>query len=155
MTDQFNQVEDEYFRLKGQLQAGRITREQLESALKDMMPQDAQGRYWMLGVDDAKWYVNDGSNWVESTPPRSTTTTIDTNASRQSEPPRSSKQTFLALILLAIGLVSCLIFFGCSSLIVLGISTGARFFDYFLAIILFAIGAVALFFAWRAYRRIK
>ncbi len=80
MTDQFNQVEDQYFRLKGQLTSGRITREQLESALKDMMIQDAQGRYWMLGVDDAKWYVNDGSNWIETAPAGAAAPTVSSVA---------------------------------------------------------------------------
>ncbi len=50
MTDQFRQVEDEYFRLKGQLTSGRITREQFQATLKEMMLQDKQGRWWMLGA---------------------------------------------------------------------------------------------------------
>ena len=69
MDNAFQEVEDEYFRLKGQLQSGRITREQYEAALKDLMIQDAHGRRWILGVNDAKWYMNDGSLWVEATPP--------------------------------------------------------------------------------------
>lgn len=69
MEDRFKKLEDEYFRLKGQFAAGRITREQLEASLKQMMVQDEQGRYWSLGVDDAKWYVHDGVNWTQGAPP--------------------------------------------------------------------------------------
>ncbi len=67
-SDRFKQAEDEYFRLRGQLAAGRISQEQFETALKSLMVQDAQGRYWMLGVDTSKWYVNQGNAWVEADP---------------------------------------------------------------------------------------
>ena len=60
-ADQFRRAEDEYFRLKGQLAAGRITPEQFEAALKNLMLQDAQGRWWMLGPDTGKWHVHDGT----------------------------------------------------------------------------------------------
>ena len=68
-NDQFRQAEDQYFLLKGQLETGRITREQFDAALKELMIQDAQGRYWMIGADSGKWYVHDGSAWVEASPP--------------------------------------------------------------------------------------
>lgn len=64
----FRQAEDSYLRLKGQLAIGRMTREQFDAALKELMVQDAQGRYWMLGADSGKWYVYDGKSWVESNP---------------------------------------------------------------------------------------
>ena len=50
---------------------GRITREQFDAALKDLMVQDAQGRWWMLGAESGKWYTHDGKNWVEAQPPTS------------------------------------------------------------------------------------
>ena len=65
----FQRTEDEYFRLKGQLTAGRITQAQFDSALKDLMLRDADGRYWMIGGEHGTWYVQDGSNWVEQNPP--------------------------------------------------------------------------------------
>lgn len=64
----FERAEDEFFKLRGQLATGRITREQFESRLHDLMVQDEQGRYWKLGVDSAKWFVNDGNEWVEANP---------------------------------------------------------------------------------------
>ena len=68
-AERFGNVEAEYFRLRGQLAAGRITRAQLEAALKEMMLQDAQGRWWTMGVDSGKWYVWQGETWIESHPP--------------------------------------------------------------------------------------
>ncbi len=68
-AERFKNVEAEYFRLRGQLAAGRITHAQLEATLKEMMLQDAQGRWWTLGVDSGKWYVRQGETWIESAPP--------------------------------------------------------------------------------------
>ncbi|MBI5032048.1 MAG: hypothetical protein HZB51_16065 [Chloroflexi bacterium] len=68
MVDRFDQVENEYYRLKGRLAAGRITREQFENELKRLMIEDLQGRRWILGVDSGKWYVHDGQSWVEAQP---------------------------------------------------------------------------------------
>ena len=82
MDDQFQKVEDEYFRLKGQLQGGRILREQFETALKDLMIQDAQGRWWILGVNDAQWYTHDGKSWVEATPPAGAVSSTASAAAR-------------------------------------------------------------------------
>jgi hypothetical protein len=39
--DQFKKIEDEYFLLKGQVTAGRITQVKFETALKVLMVQDA------------------------------------------------------------------------------------------------------------------
>ncbi len=54
-VNRFQQAEDRYFLLKGQRATGRITREQFNAALKELMIQDAQGRWWMIGVDSGKW----------------------------------------------------------------------------------------------------
>lgn len=68
MDNQFSRVEDEYFRLKGQFATGRLTREQFETALQALMFTDAQGRYWMIGTDSGKWFVHDGTTWIEQNP---------------------------------------------------------------------------------------
>jgi len=64
----FQRAEDEFFKLKGQVGAGRITQAQFEEQLRALVVQDAQGRYWMLGADSGKWYMHDGTSWVERTP---------------------------------------------------------------------------------------
>ncbi|MBM3128818.1 MAG: hypothetical protein FJ009_09375 [Chloroflexi bacterium] len=67
-TARFTQVENEYFRLKGLFSAGRMNRQEFEQALKPLVIQDEQGRRWMLGIDDARWYVHNGNTWVLADP---------------------------------------------------------------------------------------
>ena len=67
-NERYKEAENEYFRLKGQFSLGRITRQQFDAALKELMFQDAQGRNWILGADNGKWYVHDGRIWVEANP---------------------------------------------------------------------------------------
>ncbi len=62
----FQKAEDEFFILKGKLQTGRITRAEFDAALKGLMVQDPQGRYWTIGADSGKWLVHDGAAWVEA-----------------------------------------------------------------------------------------
>lgn len=64
----FKRTEDEYFKLKGLLSTGRLTQEQYEAKLRELMVQDGQGRYWMLGADTGKWYLHDGQTWTEAQP---------------------------------------------------------------------------------------
>ncbi|MGB8647365.1 MAG: cohesin domain-containing protein [Anaerolineae bacterium] len=64
----FQHAEDEYLKLKGALSIGRITQEQYEAKLRELMVQDGQGRYWMIGRDNGKWYVHNGQAWVEAQP---------------------------------------------------------------------------------------
>ena len=66
--DRFRRAEEEYLRQRGRLAAGRITRDQFAAALKNLMIQDAQGRYWMLHPDSGRWLMYDGQNWVETSP---------------------------------------------------------------------------------------
>jgi WD40 repeat protein len=69
LHDTFKNAEDEFFRLKGRVAAGRITKDQFAAALKGLMIEH-QGQYWMIGVNTAKWYVcEDGKNWIEKAPP--------------------------------------------------------------------------------------
>jgi uncharacterized RDD family membrane protein YckC len=71
LAPRFEQAEREFFALKGQLAAGRITQSGFDAAIKELMLQDVQGRYWMLGADSGKWYVYDGQAWVQAVPPLS------------------------------------------------------------------------------------
>ena len=55
MQDQYQHSEDEYFKLRGQFDTGRLTQEEFDEKLRALMVQDEQGRYWMLGADSGKW----------------------------------------------------------------------------------------------------
>ena len=67
-ADKYRSAEDEYFKLRGQFDTGRLTQEQFDERLRELMIQDAQGRYWMLGADSGKWYYYDGASWVQGEP---------------------------------------------------------------------------------------
>lgn len=67
-AEQFRISEDSYYKLRGQFDTGRISQEQFDEKLRELMVQDAQGRYWMLGADSGKWYYYDGANWVHGDP---------------------------------------------------------------------------------------
>ena len=41
-AEQFQRVEDEYYRLKGKYATGRLTEEEFDQALKDLVFQDSQ-----------------------------------------------------------------------------------------------------------------
>jgi uncharacterized RDD family membrane protein YckC len=68
MDERFRRVEDEYFRLKGQLGAGRITQAQFDQSLKGLMFEH-EGQWWMVGTQSGQWYRYDGQQWVEAVPP--------------------------------------------------------------------------------------
>lgn len=65
----FNQVEAEYDRLKGQFEAGTLTEEQFKSQLQDLMLQDDAGEWWVIGYETGQWYRHDGTGWVRADPP--------------------------------------------------------------------------------------
>jgi hypothetical protein len=69
VSGSFEETQHRFFLLKGQLAAGRITREQFEAARQELTITDAQGHYWALGADDGQWYIYDGQNWVRGVPP--------------------------------------------------------------------------------------
>lgn len=87
--DPFKRALEEYFLLKGKLATGRITDAEFEAALKALMVQDAQGRYWMLGSDTGKWYVHDGAQWIEGLPPGIQAEKPQTLPERRQETPAS------------------------------------------------------------------
>jgi hypothetical protein len=70
MQDAFQQVEQEFFRLRGQFAVGRITPEEYDEALRHLQVRDAEGRVWMLGANSGRWYYSTSPQWVESEPIR-------------------------------------------------------------------------------------
>lgn len=92
-ADKFRSSEDAYFKLRGQFDTGRITQEQFDEKLRELMVQDAQGRYWMLGADSGKWYFYDGSNWVQDNPPVTAAAVSPASSSTPTPPIAASQGT--------------------------------------------------------------
>ncbi len=65
----FSQVAAEFHKLKAQYDAGALTEANFKARLQDLMIQDEQGRWWMIGYETGQWYVHDGEKWVRGEPP--------------------------------------------------------------------------------------
>jgi hypothetical protein len=66
----FARVEAEFGRLKAQFESGALTEEEFKAQLEELMIEDEQGRWWIIGYETGQWYVHDGEKWVQQEPPR-------------------------------------------------------------------------------------
>jgi len=82
----FAQAEQQYDRLRAELNAGRLTGEAFERALSDAMF-EFHGRFWMLGANSRRWYASVGDGWVEASPPTSAVPPGPVAAPTYSAPP--------------------------------------------------------------------
>lgn len=111
--DPFRKAQDEYFKLRGQLDAKKLSREDFEASLHQLRVQDAQGRYWMPGAETGDWYVYDGTKWVPGKPPEGGAAGVV--AATAAPPPTSAKSSggnsgkILATLLAAIIALALLI----------------------------------------------
>jgi len=64
----FKQTQQAYTRLKDQLEQGRITADEFETRVNEMVVTDSTGVLWQIGVSSGKWYRYDGQTWVEDVP---------------------------------------------------------------------------------------
>lgn len=118
--DQFRQAEEKFYLLKGQLATGRITQEQFDAELKNLMLQDAQGSYWMIGADTGKWYIHDGQRWVEAQPPINKSQKVRTTLPETlAQPQRSNRFPWI--------LIGCAILL----LVVITVGTFVAFSNFF------------------------
>jgi formylglycine-generating enzyme required for sulfatase activity len=65
----FSQVAAEFQKLKAQYDTGALSEAEFKARLQDLMIQDEQGRWWMIGYETGQWYVHDGKKWVRARPP--------------------------------------------------------------------------------------
>ncbi len=66
----FARVEAEFARLKAQFETGAVTEAEFRAQLEELIFEDEQGRWWILGYETGQWYVHDGEQWVQQEPPR-------------------------------------------------------------------------------------
>jgi hypothetical protein len=64
----FAGVKEEFGRLKAQFDAHALSEAQFKARLQELMVQDAQGRWWMIGYETGQWYVHDGQHWNPGQP---------------------------------------------------------------------------------------
>jgi hypothetical protein len=64
-------VDRKHLILKGQFEAGLIGRNDFDDALRALMVQDEQGRWWAKARDSGQWHVYDAARqtWIAASPP--------------------------------------------------------------------------------------
>jgi multisubunit Na+/H+ antiporter MnhG subunit len=92
-------AEHEFRKLKTQFEAGNLDEAQFKARLADLMLQDEQGHWWMIGYETGQWYRHEGEQWVRSDPPAS-------RYGRQAAPTGLWLLGSAGLILLALGIVA-------------------------------------------------
>jgi oligopeptide transport system substrate-binding protein len=65
----YSQAAAEFRKLKAQYDAGVLTEADFKARLEELMVQDEQGRWWMIGYETGQWYVHDGEQWMKAQPP--------------------------------------------------------------------------------------
>jgi len=88
--DKFARVEAEVDRLRKKMTDGLLSEEQFKARLKELMVQDRQGKWWMMGVGTGAWYRYEDEQWVRADPPGRTAVRF---ASRYAGPTTSSQRT--------------------------------------------------------------
>ena len=63
-TYTFAEAEREFAKLKDQFDGGKLTEADVKARLQDLMVQDAQGQWWVIGYESNQWYVRVGEEWV-------------------------------------------------------------------------------------------
>lgn len=64
----FKQTQQAFTQLKDQFEKGRITSDEFETRVNEMVVVDSVGDQWQIGVKTGKLYRFDGQGWVEDTP---------------------------------------------------------------------------------------
>jgi hypothetical protein len=89
----FKQAETNFKQLKAQFEAGKLTENAFKARLEELMVQDEQGSWWMIGYETEKWYRNDGTDWVQADPP----------VSLSQEPLRTATTNWAAMFWVTLG----------------------------------------------------
>lgn len=65
----FQEAEKTYRDLRAQHEAGKLSDSTFEAEVGKLRLQDAQGRWWQIGVQTGEWYMHDGQKWNKAKPP--------------------------------------------------------------------------------------
>ncbi len=65
----FANVERQVEVLRRQVTDGLLAEEECKARMHDLMVEDADGNWWMVGYETGEWYRHDGIDWVRADPP--------------------------------------------------------------------------------------
>ena len=69
MDKSFRDIEREFTQLSHKFQQKVISEQEYKDQLRKLRLEDTDGRCWTIGARSGKWYVFDGKEWKEATPP--------------------------------------------------------------------------------------
>lgn len=107
----FEEAEKKFRELKVQFEAGTLTEAEFKKRLEELMVEDEQGNWWMIGYKSELWYRYDGTNWVQTDPPRGSLTRSSPMRASETKSAAGQPSFRLPRSILAwsiIGLVGCL-----------------------------------------------
>lgn len=103
--DMFVQTETEVARLRQELLAGRISEKKFKEYLRELMVQDPEGTWWMMGVKSGEWYRHDGTDWIPAQPPTLARGATSPQAKpKASTPTKAKPRRLLGVVILLVGL---------------------------------------------------
>jgi len=62
-------IQELFRKLKAEAEAEKITEEEFEARVRDLLFRDEEGRYWTIGAQTEKWYRYEAGEWVQDSPP--------------------------------------------------------------------------------------
>jgi hypothetical protein len=55
--------------LRRQVADGLLTEEECKARMRELMVEDSDGNWWMVGYETGEWYRHDGTDWIQADPP--------------------------------------------------------------------------------------
>lgn len=65
----FVNVEQQVKVLRRQVADGLLTEKECKAQMRELMVEDSDGNWWMVGYETGGWYRHDGTDWVQADPP--------------------------------------------------------------------------------------
>ncbi len=65
----FADVERQVEVLRRQVRDSLLTKEECKARMRELMVEDMDGNWWMVGYETNEWYRHDGTDWVRADPP--------------------------------------------------------------------------------------
>jgi len=142
----FAQVEAKFKELKRKYDTDLITEEEFKAQLEELMIEDEEGQWWMIGYETGQWHYHDGEKWVQAELPKPTPPAPPHLAKLPSAPSLFQEESFLLHFLptlVAAGIVELLGF----------LERGGDIFYWVAYELPFLLGAVVTFGLWVVIRQ--
>lgn len=92
----FHQIAREFKQLKVRYDTGSLSEADFRARLQDLMLQDEQGRWWMIGYETGQWYVHDGEKWLRAEPSIPQKKLAEEPAHRETTAPKLTRSEVVA-----------------------------------------------------------